>query len=120
MAYDRKKAEELLKKVLDKLDKSNGIYKDAYILNDCAREVEEEIVDIVGWPLMDALRLMETLQKMIYSVDRIYWEKFVKNQTTEFLETVMYKVIQELNKRSETTSSTHLVVEYRERSELSS
>jgi tetrahydromethanopterin S-methyltransferase subunit A len=100
MAYDRKKAEELVKKVLDKLDKSNGVYKDAYVLNDISREVEEELVDIVGWPLMEVLRIQEAMQKMIYNADNIYWEKFLKNQTTEFLQTLEEKVLGELLRRT--------------------
>ena len=99
MAYDRKVAEALVAKVLDKLDKSSAIYKDAYVLNDISREVDEELVDIVGWPLMEVLRIQETMQKMIYNADNIYWEKFLKNQTTDFLEILFTKVEQELCER---------------------
>jgi hypothetical protein len=97
--YDRKKAEELIKKVLDKLDKSSAIYKDAYVLNDISREVDEELVDIVGWPLMEVLRIQETIQKIIYKADNIYWEKFLKNQTDEFLNVLQSKVVTELERR---------------------
>ena len=100
MAYDRKKAEELVKRVLDKLDKSSTQYGGNYILNDISRETDEEIIDIVGWPLMEALRLQETLQKLIYSADTIYWEKFLKNQTTEFLRILFNRVEQELEHRA--------------------
>jgi hypothetical protein len=103
MAYDRKKAEELVKKVLDKLDKSNAVYKDAYVLNDIARETDEELLDIIGWPLMEVLRLQETLQKVIYSADNIYWEKFLKNQKFEFLQILLHRIAQELGKRERAT-----------------
>ena len=99
MAYDRKKAEALVAKVLDKLDKSSIEYGSNYILNDISREVDEELIDIVGWPLMEVLRLQETMQKMIYKANDIYWEKFLKNQTDEFLQILEKKVVGELGRR---------------------
>ncbi len=111
MPYDRKKAEELVKKVLDKLDKSNAVYKDAYVVNDIAREVDEELIDIVGWPLMEALRLREAMLGVIYSADNIYWEKFLKNQKTEFLYIILHRIAKEIGTREIATEGEILRVQ---------
>lgn len=100
MPYDRKDAEELVAIVLNKLDVSSEKYKDAYVLNDVTREVDEEIVDLVGWPLLQALRMRQAMRGLIVSADNIYWEKFLKNQTPEFLRTLIDKVTEELIRRN--------------------
>ena len=86
--------------VTDKLFKSSQKYgASSYVLNDMTREIQEEIVDILGWSLMESIRLMEALKGKIYHADEIYWENFLQKQNTEFLKVLLDKVMGELEKR---------------------
>jgi hypothetical protein len=99
MAYDPVKAQELLQLVLKKIEVSAEHYQDAYVLNDVPREVSEEIVDILGWTLLECLRVQETVLKRVYQIDRIHWEKFLKNQTDDFLVKLHDQTALELGRR---------------------
>jgi hypothetical protein len=91
---------EMITLVTDKLFKSSQKYgTSSYVLNDMTREIQEEIVDLVGWSLMESIRLMEALQGKIYHADQIYWENFLQKQNTEFLKVLLDKVMEELEKR---------------------
>lgn len=110
MAYDPVEARKMMEDVLAKLAVSGEKYKDAYVLNDVTREIDEEIVDLIGWPLLQALRLREAFKEIQYSVDRIYWEKFLKNQNTDFLTRLHSEVTRELMKRIEDASAKAVAV----------
>jgi hypothetical protein len=106
MAYDKKDAEKFLGKVMFKLDASAVKYSDnAYTIADIPKEVDEELIDLVGWPLLEVLRLREVLSGKLVKIEEIYWNTFLKRQTTEFLIGVYKKIFDELVERK--TSNLH-------------
>jgi hypothetical protein len=82
------------------VEKSSQKYNDAYLLNDMSREWEEELVDLVGWVLMQAVRMKEVVGEKIIRNDLIFFKEFFKNQRTEFLKFLEKEVKKELKRRS--------------------
>lgn len=99
MAFEEKKARELFEKVIKRLNVSADKYKDAYVVNDMAKELNDEFYDIIGWPLMMVMRMQEAMEKKIYDFDNIYWDKFLTNQDTDFLVKMRNMIDIELSKR---------------------
>jgi len=99
MAFNEEKAREVIEEVLNRLKVSSDKYKDAYVVNDMAKELNDEFYDIIGWPLMMVLRMQEAMEKRIYDFDNIYWDKFLTNQDTAFLGKMQIMVKTELEKR---------------------
>lgn len=101
MAYSKKDAETFLQQVIDKLDVSAKKYNDnAYQVADIPKEIEEELIDIVGWPLLEVLRIREVMAGKLARIEDIYWENFFKRQTTEFLRGLHERVSSEIDKRN--------------------
>jgi hypothetical protein len=99
--YNRKIFKDLLHKIVKKVERSSEKYRDAYLLNDISREWEEELVDLVGWILMQAVRMKEVVVQKIIRHDLIFFEEFFKNQRTEFLKFLKREVEKELKRRGE-------------------
>ncbi len=99
MAFSEEKARELFEKVIKRLNVSADKYKDAYVVNDMAKELNDEFYDIIGWPLMMVMRMQEAMEKRIYDFDNIYWDKFLENQETDFLVKMQIMIKQELERR---------------------
>jgi len=99
--YNRKIFKDLLQKVVKKVEKSSKKYKDAYLLNDMSREWEEELVDLVGWVLMQAVRMKEVVEQKIVRNDLVFFEEFFKNQRTEFLQFLKKEIENELKRRAQ-------------------
>lgn len=99
MAFDEIKAREVIEEVLNRLKVSSEKYKDAYVVNNMAKELNDEFYDIIGWPLMMVLRMQEAMEKKLYDFDNIYWDKFLENQDTDFLSKMLKMVTIELEKR---------------------
>ena len=97
--YNKKVSEWIVKEARKKLDKSSKVYKDAHVIADIPKEYLEECIDLVGWSLMEATRLVEIFQKKVASIDSIYWAKFMVGQKTDFLEFLKKEVDMELNRR---------------------
>jgi len=91
--------EELQKVVKTKLLKSSEKYGETYLINDVAKELREEIIDIVGWSTLEALRLLEVLNTRFVDLDKVYWKQFLKIQSTKTLATLAGRIGEELNKR---------------------
>lgn len=98
--YNKKIFKDLLRKIVKKVEKSSQKYNDAYLLNDMSREWEEELVDLVGWVLMQAVRMKEVVGEKIIRNDLIFFKEFFKNQRTEFLKFLEKEVKKELKRRS--------------------
>lgn len=90
---------ELINEALAKIEKSEAEYGDSYVLNDISRELGEELVDIVGWTLMQAARLKEIMLPAMRRLDTSFFDKFFTRQDTSFLEYLKEKVSEELEKR---------------------
>jgi hypothetical protein len=97
--YNRTIFKDLLHKMVKKVEKSSEKYKDAYLLNDMSREWEEELVDLVGWVLMQAVRMKEVVIKKIIRNDLVFFDQFFRNQTTKFLKFLKKKIEKELERR---------------------
>jgi hypothetical protein len=97
--YNRAIFKDLLRKIVKKVERSSEKYKDAYLLNDMSREWEEELVDLVGWVLMQAVRMKEVVGEKIIRNDLIFFDEFFKNQRTEFLQFLKKKIEDELKRR---------------------
>ena len=97
--YNKEIFEDLIRKVIEKVEKSSSKYKDAYLLNDISREWEEELIDLVGWVLMQAVRMKEVISQKIVRNDLVFFDEFFKNQKTEFLEYLKQKIEEELKRR---------------------
>jgi hypothetical protein len=97
--YNKKIFKDLLRKIVKKVERSSQKYRDAYLLNDMSREWEEELVDLVGWVLMQAVRMKEVVGERIIRNDLIFFKKFFKNQRTEFLKFLKREVEKELKRR---------------------
>jgi hypothetical protein len=99
--YNKKIFKDLLQKVVKKVERSSQKYKDAYLLNDMSREWEEELVDLVGWVLMQAVRMKEVVGEKIVRNDLVFFKEFFKNQRTEFLKFLKKEIEKELERRNE-------------------
>jgi hypothetical protein len=64
-----------------------------------SREWEEELVDLVGWVLMQAVRMKEVIGEKIIRNDLTFFKEFFKNQRTEFLKFLEKEVKKELERR---------------------
>jgi len=99
MAFEEKKAREFMEEVIGRLSVSADKYKDAYVVNNMTKELNDEFYDIVGWMLMMSYRMKEAADKVIYDFDNIYWDKFLANQDTDFLSKMQVMITNELSKR---------------------
>jgi len=89
----------LLGEVRSKLEKGSEKYKDAYLFNDAGREWNEELIDLVGWLVMQSVRIREQVEGLVKQRDLEYFEQFFKNQKTEFLMQMLNGSAEELKKR---------------------
>ncbi|MEM2174425.1 MAG: hypothetical protein QXI58_02225 [Candidatus Micrarchaeia archaeon] len=97
--YNKKIFNKFLKEVVSKVERSSIKYKDAYLLNDMRREWNEELVDLVGWVLMQAVRMKEVVENRIKRNDLVFFDEFFKNQDTSFLKFLKQKIDKELKRR---------------------
>jgi uncharacterized protein YdiU (UPF0061 family) len=99
MAYDEEKMNRILNEVKNRISVSAEKYKDAYVVNNMTKELNDEFYDIVGWMAMMSYRMIEASEKVIYKFDNIYWDKFLQNQETDFLIKMASKIRNELIQR---------------------
>jgi len=99
MAYNEAKMNEILNEVKNRISVSAEKYKDAYVVNNMTKELNDEFYDIVGWMAMMSYRMIEASEKVIYNFDNIYWDKFLQNQETDFLIKMSSKIRNELIQR---------------------
>lgn len=97
MAFNETEAREFLDDVIKKLQTSAKKYNDnAYQVADIPKEVNEELIDIVGWPLLEVLRIKEIMSGKLATLESIYWDNFLKRQTDEFLSGMVGKLGHEI------------------------
>ena len=98
--YNKDIANKIVTQVLKRLEVGSQKYGAEYFLADCiGDELYQELLDQVGWALINAVRWVEVFQKRFLPTDAIYWKKFMGNQKTEFLNKLKQEVEEELNKR---------------------
>jgi hypothetical protein len=63
------------------------------------KEVDEELLDIIGWPLLEVIRIRQLFSNKLGQLDGIYLDKFLSVQTLEYLLHLKEKIGDELVKR---------------------
>ena len=92
-------AKDIMAKVLVRIEQSTRQYGTNYILADVMKETEEEMLDIVGWPLLEVIRMRQLFLKKLGQLDGKYLDKFLKSQTAEYLSHLKEKIDAELVNR---------------------
>ena len=92
-------AKDLMEKVLARITKSTKQYGTNYILADVMKETEEEMLDIIGWPLLEVIRMRQLFLNKLGQLDGRYLDKFLESQTFEYLSHLKKKIDAELIKR---------------------
>jgi hypothetical protein len=98
-SFDDKTLDLLFDKVRKKLLKSSEKYGETYWLNNIEKELIEEIVDVLGWTTLEAVRLLNMVTLKFENLDKIYWEKFLHLQDNKFLQELINKIVTELSSR---------------------
>jgi hypothetical protein len=98
--YNKEIANKIVSQVLKRLEVGSQKYGAEYFLADCiGDELYQELLDQVGWALINAVRWVEVFQKRFLPTDAIYWKKFMANQKIDFLLKLQDEVKEELSKR---------------------
>jgi hypothetical protein len=94
-----KEAREIVENTLKRVEKSAKKYGAAYELADISAEFDQEVLDIVGWSLLEAVRIHLVLSKKLAQLDGKYLEKFLKYHDAGYLKMLEEKIAQELKSR---------------------
>jgi hypothetical protein len=65
------------------------------------KETEEEWLDIIGWPLLAAVRARQLFLGRLGQLDGKYLDKFLGSQTSEYLSHLKEKIDAKLIKRQQ-------------------
>ena len=93
------KLDQLFAEIKSKLLKSSAKYGNTMWINDINTELQQEIIDIVGWAALEAFRLLHVVESRFISLDRIYWDKFLNNQTDASLTELFNRIQSEIENR---------------------
>lgn len=91
----------LMEKVLARIEVSTQHYGTNYVLANVMKETEEELLDIIGWPLLEAVRMRQLFLKKLRQLDGKYLDKFLAFQTPEYLSHLKEKIDEELINRQQ-------------------
>ena len=91
---------ELLEEVQKRIEASYKKYGDQFLIADIKGEFDEEIYDIIGWPLLLATRLKMLSEGIVNELNEEYLDKFMSRAKTEYLEKLQQKIWAELHKRN--------------------
>ena len=92
-------AKDIMQKVIVRIEQSTRQYGTNYVLANVMKETEEEMLDIVGWPLLEVIRMRQLFLKKLGQLDGKYLDKFLISQTSEYLSHLKEKIDAELSKR---------------------
>jgi len=94
-------ARDIMEKVLVRIEQSTQQYGTNYVLANVMKETDEEMLDIVGWPLLEVIRMRQLFLKKLGHLDGMYLDKFLAAQTPEYLSHLTAKIDEELVKRQQ-------------------
>ena len=94
-------ARDLMEKVLARIEVSTKQYGKNYVLANVMKETEDEMLDIIGWPLLEVIRMRQLFLKKLGQLDGRYLDKFLEFQTPEYLTHLKEKIDTELSKRQQ-------------------
>lgn len=92
-------AKDLMAKVLVRIEQSTRQYGTNYVLANVMKETDEEMLDIIGWPLLEVIRMRQLFSHKLSQLDGKYLDKFLSSQTFEYLSHLKRKIDGELVKR---------------------
>lgn len=92
-------AKDLMEKVLKRIEQSTRQYGTNYVLANVMKETEDELLDIIGWPLLEVVRMRQLFLHKLGQLDGTYLDKFLELQTFEYLSHLKEKIDAELVKR---------------------
>lgn len=94
-------ARDIMEKVLARIEQSTKQYGTNYVLANVMEETGDEVLDIVGWPLLEAIRIRQLFLKKLGQLDGQYLTKFLTAQTPEYLAHLREKIDAELVTRQQ-------------------
>ena len=89
-----------MESVLSRMTETSKNYGAAYTLADIQAEFEAEIDDIVGWPLLEAVRIKRVMGCRLEKMSDAYLLKFLKYHDDEYLNKLQVAISFELHKRN--------------------
>lgn len=92
-------AKDLMEKVLARITRSTKQYGTNYVLANVMKETDEEMLDIIGWPLLEVIRMRQLFLNKLGRLDGKYLDKFLAFQTSEYLLHLKDKINVELGNR---------------------
>ena len=92
-------AKDLMDKVLVRITQSTQQYGTNYVLANVMKETEEEMLDIIGWPLLEVIRMKQLFLHKLGQLDGKYLDKFLEAQTHTYLLHLKEKIESELTNR---------------------
>lgn len=95
-----KEARTVMEDVLKRVETSSKKYGAAYVLADISEELNQEILDAVGWPLLEAVRIRLLLSHRLAKLDNKYLEMFLKYHDTDYLKMLRGKIDLEIIRRA--------------------
>ncbi len=96
-----KVAHTITEDVLKRVEESAKKYGAAYILADIKEELNQEVLDIVGWTLLEAMRIQLIVSNRLARLDKEYLKKFLKYHDVKYLKMLRDEIDKELVKRAE-------------------
>lgn len=90
---------EVMEDIFARVAKSTKQYGMSYLLANTPGEIEEELLDMPGWMMMEAVRIRQVLRNRLPELRDQYLEKFLKNQKIEYLQYLQGQIDAELKKR---------------------
>lgn len=93
-------ASDITQEVLTRLQDSAKRYGASYILADIAKELDAEILDIVGWSLLEATRMRLILTGKLATLDEKYLDKFLAYHDDDYLGMLRDRINEELANRT--------------------
>ena len=91
---------EVMNDIYARVARSTKQYGMSYLLANTPHEVEEELLDMPGWMMMEAVRIRQVLRSRLPELRDQYLAKFLNNQKTEYLEYLYSQIDAELKKRN--------------------
>ena len=93
-------ARKVTDEVLERIEATSKKYGTAYTLADIEVEFDAELLDIVGWPLLQVIRMRLIMQKKLANLNSEYLKKFLEYHNTQYLTMLRDTINNELTQRA--------------------
>jgi len=92
-------ARQICDEVIGRMEETAKKYQSAYTLADITAELDAELLDIVGWPLLEIIRMRRIMTKRLERLDGEYLKKFLSYHDRAYLERLRDSIEEELLER---------------------